>query len=87
MRKLVLILIVVLGSFFQTTAQTVSSPSEFLGYDLGTQFSRNHQVVAYFKTLESQASNQVKLKTYGKTNERRETQDFYKEHLQTTTLL
>ncbi|WP_417860733.1 M14 family metallopeptidase [Winogradskyella sediminis] len=72
MRKLVLILIVVLGSFFQTTAQTVSSPSEFLGYDLGTQFSRNHQVVAYFKTLESQASNQVKLKTYGKTNERRD---------------
>jgi len=72
MQKLVLILIVVIGSLSLTTAQTISSPSEFLGYDLGTQFSRNHQVIDYFKTLKSQAPNQVKLKPYGKTNERRD---------------
>ncbi|WP_299335891.1 M14 family metallopeptidase [uncultured Psychroserpens sp.] len=54
-----------------TFAQTLQSPSDFLGYDLGTQFSRHHQVIDYFKHVESQKPQQVKLEQYGETNERR----------------
>ncbi|WP_298903569.1 M14 family metallopeptidase [uncultured Psychroserpens sp.] len=53
------------------SAQNLQSPSQFLGYDLGTKFSRHHQVVDYFKHVESQKPLQVKLETYGKTNEGR----------------
>ncbi len=53
------------------TAQTLQSPSQFLGYDLGTQFSRHHQVIDYFKHIETQKPLQVKLEKYGETNERR----------------
>ena len=52
-------------------AQNLQSPSQFLGYDLGTKFSRHHQVVDYFKHVETQKPLQVKLETYGETNERR----------------
>ncbi|WP_179319417.1 M14 family metallopeptidase [Winogradskyella helgolandensis] len=71
MQKLVFVLLVVFSSCTLTTAQTISSPSDFLGYDIGTQFSRNHQVIAYFKAVQNQVPNQVKLVEYGKTNERR----------------
>ncbi|WOD42448.1 M14 family metallopeptidase [Hwangdonia lutea] len=52
-------------------SQNIKSPSQFLGYDLGTQFSRHHQVVDYFKQVSNQLPNQVKLETYGQTYERR----------------
>ncbi|EPR72065.1 Peptidase M14, carboxypeptidase A precursor [Winogradskyella psychrotolerans RS-3] len=71
MQKLVTSLLVLFCFQLSLIAQTISSPSDFLGYEIGTQFSRNHQVIDYFKTVEKQVPNQVKLKTYGKTNERR----------------
>ncbi len=52
-------------------AQTFQSPSDFLGYNLGSQFSRHHQVVDYFKHVSKEFPNQVKLQKYGQTNERR----------------
>ena len=52
-------------------AQTLQSPDAFLGYELGTKFSRHHQVVDYYKYVASQFPNQVKLEQYGQTNERR----------------
>jgi len=54
-----------------TLAQDIKSPSEFLGYELGTQFTRHHGVVDYYQYLASVASNRVQLQEYGKTNERR----------------
>lgn len=48
----------------------VKSPSEFLGYELGTQFSRHADVVDYFEHAAAN-SNMVTYDTYGKTNERR----------------
>jgi hypothetical protein len=54
-----------------TIAQTLKSPSEFLGYELGTQFTRHYEVVEYYKYLAATASNRVQLQEYGKTNERR----------------
>ncbi|MEX0359588.1 MAG: M14 family zinc carboxypeptidase, partial [Allomuricauda sp.] len=53
------------------TAQNLKSPSEFLGYELGTEFTRHHEVVDYYQYLAEQAPDMVKLTTYGQTNERR----------------
>ena len=52
-------------------SQSIKSPSEFLGYELGTQFTRHHEVVNYYQYLASEASHRVQLQEYGKTNERR----------------
>ncbi|WP_347922340.1 M14 metallopeptidase family protein [Pontimicrobium sp. SW4] len=71
MQKFYRIVLVVLCSVSITMAQQIKTPSEFLGYELGTQFSRNHQVVDYFKHVASTMPNQVKLEHYGKTYERR----------------
>jgi len=55
---------------FFTLAQ-LKSPSEFLGYELGTQFTRHHQVVDYYKYLSETEPQRMNLIEYGKTNERR----------------
>jgi len=56
---------------FLLLSQALQSPSEFLGYELGTQFTRHHEVVDYYEYLAANASDRVQLKEYGKTNERR----------------
>lgn len=71
MQKFYRVFLVVLCSVSITIAQNIQSPSEFLGYELGTQFSRHHQVIDYFKHVEAQLPGQVKMERYGKTYERR----------------
>lgn len=56
---------------FSLTAQQIKSPSEFLGYELGSEFTRHHQVVDYYQYLSEVASDRVSVQEYGKTNERR----------------
>ena len=65
------LLVITLFISLLTTAQDVKSPSEFLGYELGTQFTRHHQVVDYYEYLADAASDRVQLQEYGQTNERR----------------
>ncbi|SRX55447.1 M14 family metallopeptidase [Aequorivita sp. CIP111184] len=48
----------------------LKSPAEFLGYEIGTQFSRHADVVGYFDHVATN-SGMVKYFDYGKTNERR----------------
>jgi len=48
----------------------VQSPSEFLGYEIGSQFSRHSDVVRYFEHV-AQNSDLVTYQEYGRTNERR----------------
>lgn len=60
-----------MSSIVVSQAQTLQSPTDFLGYTLGTEFSRHHQVIDYFKMVASQMPNQVILEQYGETNERR----------------
>ncbi|PVW13546.1 M14 family metallopeptidase [Marixanthomonas spongiae] len=48
----------------------LQSPSEFLGYPLGTQFTRNADVVDYFEHV-AKNSSMVTYQPYGKTYERR----------------
>lgn len=71
MQKIYQILLVVVCSISFTMAQQIQSPSDFLGYELGTQFTRHHRVIEYFKYVESQMSNQVKMEQYGETYEHR----------------
>ncbi|RDY58287.1 M14 family metallopeptidase [Flagellimonas nanhaiensis] len=56
---------------FILSAQQLKSPSEFLGYELGTEFTRHHEVVDYYEYLAKEAPDRVKLMEYGQTNERR----------------
>jgi hypothetical protein len=71
MRHFIQVSLLALGISSLAAAQNVLSPSEFLGYNIGTQFSRHHQVIDYFKYVESQLKTQVKLVKYGETYERR----------------
>lgn len=71
MQKLAVFLFVLLSCPLISRAQHLQSPSEYLGYPLGTEFSRHHQVVDYFKMITAQRPNQVLLEQYGETYERR----------------
>lgn len=71
MQKFLLVVLVAFGCFTLTRAQNLQSPSAFLGYDIGTQFSRHHQVIDYFKSVSEAVPNNVKVEQYGTTNERR----------------
>jgi hypothetical protein len=61
------LLVISLSGFSQSK---IKSPSEFLGYELGDQFTRHHRVVEYYNYIDEQASN-VKVQQYGETYERR----------------
>ena len=63
--------IVLLGFISLSFAQTsIQSPEEFLGYPIGTEFTRHHKVVDYFNYL-SNNSTSINFSSYGKTNENR----------------
>lgn len=64
------LLLIFLSIPFLLLAQ-LKSPSEFLGYELGTEFTRHHQVLDYYEYLAAQEPGRMVLKDYGKTNERR----------------
>ncbi len=49
---------------------SVPSPAQFLGYELGTEYTIYHQAVAYFTAL-AEASRRVTIGSYGQTYERR----------------
>lgn len=51
-------------------SQTIQSPKEFLGYELGKRFTRHHRVIEYFKYVSGQLEN-VQMEKYGETNEHR----------------
>ncbi|QNM86082.1 zinc carboxypeptidase [Polaribacter pectinis] len=66
-KAFLVILILFTGSLF---SQTLQSPSEFLGYEIGSRFTRHHRVVDYFQYVSKTLSN-VKMEKYGETNEHR----------------
>ena len=69
MRKLFLSFFFLGFSFL--IAQNIKSPSDFLGYEIGTKFSRHHQIIDYFKYVATELPNQVQMIKYGETYERR----------------
>jgi hypothetical protein len=66
-KALLCLLILFTGTLF---TQTVKTPSEFLGYEIGSRFTRHHRVVDYFKYVSNNLPS-VKLEKYGETNENR----------------
>ena len=68
MKKTAFILI---GFFLILSAKAqVPSPAEFLGYEIGDQFTHHHNMLAYFEAV-AESSSKVQLMEYGKTNEGR----------------
>jgi hypothetical protein len=65
------LLVILLVSTSIIFAQSLKSPSEFLGYELGSQFTRHHRVVDYYNYLSEMAPDQMRLTQYGSTNEGR----------------
>ena len=53
------------------SSQKIKSPSDFLGYELGSQFTRHHRVMDYYEYLGQTDPTRVKLENYGETNEGR----------------
>lgn len=51
--------------------QNIPSPGSFLGYPLGSQFTRHAQIAGYFRAVALAAPDRVKLEQYGETNEGR----------------
>ncbi|WP_405205704.1 M14 family metallopeptidase [Aquimarina sp. LLG6339-5] len=69
MKKIFLALFVITTSWVFAQSN-VQSPAQFLGYEIGNQFTRHADVVNYFNHVASN-SELVTYNTYGKTNERR----------------
>ena len=53
-----------------TSSSQIKSPAEFLGYEIGTEFTRHADVVNYFEYVAANSS-MGKYDTYGKTTGRR----------------
>jgi murein tripeptide amidase MpaA len=70
MLKKLLFSFIFLGCAVLTFAQAIQSPSEFLGYKLGLQFTPHNHIVEYFRYVAENSKN-VKLLQYGTTNEGR----------------
>ena len=51
---------------------SLTSPVQFLGYELGERFTPHHQLLAYAEEIARQRPNRVKLMPYGKTYEGRQ---------------
>ena len=67
LKAILLLSFLTIGTVF---SQTIQSPSEFLGYEIGTRFTRHHKVVDYFEYVSKTLSN-VQLEKYGETYENR----------------
>lgn len=53
-------------------AQTLQSPEQYLGYPIGSRYTRHHKVVEYFKAVAQASADMVTIEKYGETNEGRE---------------
>ena len=53
-------------------AQGLQSPDQYLGYKVGTRYTRHYKIVEYFRAVAQAKPDMVKLEKYGETNEGRE---------------
>ncbi|NNF18327.1 MAG: zinc carboxypeptidase [Flavobacteriaceae bacterium] len=56
---------------FLAFSQDLKSPSEFLGYELGTEFTPHYRVEDYYQHVATSRPGQVQLQSYGRTYEGR----------------
>ncbi|WP_424494547.1 M14 family metallopeptidase [Salinimicrobium sp. GXAS 041] len=70
MKKSLFFLSILFLNFQFIISQNLPSPEDFLGYEIGTQFTPHHKVIDYFTQL-AENSPLVQYHTYGKTYEGR----------------
>ncbi|MEY4804433.1 MAG: hypothetical protein RL331_952 [Bacteroidota bacterium] len=70
--KKVLFLLVLNVFTLQLHGQNNFMPQQFLGYNIGEQFTRQHRVVDYFFALEKAFPNNIKVVKTGQTYEKRD---------------
>ena len=70
MKYLIFLTIFSSTAFKSSAQQTLQSPAEFLGYELGDRFTRHHRVVEYFKHVAAVMPN-AEVVEYGETYEHR----------------
>ncbi len=70
MKRIFLTTLTLLLIISATDAQTIKTPAEFLGYELGTQFTYHHKAVEYFKYV-AEISPLAEYREYGSTYEGR----------------
>lgn len=68
--KITILLILMTPLFAQGADKPISSPSEFLGYELGDRFTLHHHLVAYIEHV-SQSSPLAQIEYYGESHELR----------------
>lgn len=68
MKNLSVVFAVFLLSLQPSFTQELQSPEKFLGYEIGTRFTRHADVVKYFEYV-AKNSGKTQYHTYGKTNE------------------
>jgi hypothetical protein len=71
MRK-VLLLSLLVTLVISTFAQGLLSPEQYLGYMIGTRYTRHNKIVEYFRAVAQARPEMVKIEKYGETNEGRE---------------
>ena len=69
MKKIIAFLLLLVS--ISLSAQ-IKTPSEFLGYPIGSKFTYHHQIVAYSRYLASQSNGLAQWQVYGYTSEGRE---------------
>lgn len=69
MKKFFFIAVLFIASF--SSHAQIKSPEQFLGYEIGTRFTRHDNIVAYFNYIANAVPALVKLEQYGETNEHR----------------
>ncbi|WP_187261787.1 M14 family zinc carboxypeptidase [Pontibacter beigongshangensis] len=71
LKRLITFVLLLLAVQVAEAQQKLKTPAEFLGYQLGEQFSFHAQMVDYLNYLAAQAPNRLKVEEYGKTYEGR----------------
>jgi hypothetical protein len=70
MKRLLFFIIISFSVIYVTNSQSLKSPDEFLGYELGTQFTYHHKAVEYFRYI-ADNSPLAEYRSYGTTYEGR----------------
>ncbi len=70
MKKLLFALLLLAGTV--SFAQGLQSPEQYMGYKIGTRYTRHFKVVEYFHAVAQAKPEMVKIEKYGETNEGRE---------------
>ena len=71
MKKNLFVLLTLLFSSYTSFSQSLKSPEQFLGYQLGDKYTPHYKIVNYFQQAAQAMPAMMKLEQYGTTNEGR----------------